>query len=55
MGVVGQKVARHTKTGYQYSKAMKKFGGKWTRERLDKFLENPTAFVPGTTMNLSWN
>jgi cytochrome c2 len=51
MGVVGQDVARHTSTGYQYSKAMKKLGGTWTREKLDKFLENPAAVVPGTTMN----
>jgi cytochrome c2 len=51
MGVVGQDVARHTSTGYQYSKAMKSLGGTWTREKLDKFLENPAAMVPGTTMN----
>jgi len=51
MGVVDQDIARHTSTGYQYSKAMKKLGGTWTREKLDKFLENPSAVVPGTTMN----
>jgi cytochrome c len=29
---------------------MSGYGGRWTRERLDRFLENPRAAVPGTTM-----
>lgn len=49
MGVVGSKVARHK--NYDYSEAMVEFGGTWTRERLDKFLTNPQATVPGTTMD----
>ena len=49
MRIVGKDVARWT--GFQYSTAMKKYGGKWTRRRLDEFLENPAAMVPGTTMN----
>ena len=47
--VVGARVARHKY--YEYSDAMKNFGGKWTADRLDKFLENPGAVVPGTTMS----
>lgn len=51
MGVVGSKVARH-KT-YAYSDAMIDFGGKWTRERLDQFLADPQATVPGTAMEFA--
>ena len=49
VGVVGGKVARHK--NYDYSEAMAKFGGTWTPERLDKFLTDPQATVPGTTMD----
>ena len=28
-------------------------GGVWSRERLDAFLANPDAFVPGTTMSFA--
>jgi cytochrome c2 len=35
---------------YRYSSALGNLGGKWTRERLDKFLTNPQAYVPGTKM-----
>jgi cytochrome c2 len=38
---------------YQYSPALKAYGGAWTKERLDKFLEDPRAAVPGTTMLFS--
>jgi cytochrome c2/glucose/arabinose dehydrogenase len=47
-GVVGSKVARHE--DYRYSSAMVKFGGHWTRARLDQFLKDPKGTVPGTTM-----
>jgi cytochrome c2 len=36
--------------GYRYSSAMSELGGRWTRERLDRFLTNPQAFLPGTKM-----
>jgi cytochrome c len=48
--VVGRNVA--TAVGYQYSAALSKLGGKWTRDRLDQFLTNPQAYVPGTKMRL---
>lgn len=38
---------------FPYSNAMKKAGANgliWTEDTLDKFLENPTRFVPGTRM-----
>ncbi|MFO0756147.1 MAG: PQQ-dependent sugar dehydrogenase [Byssovorax sp.] len=38
---------------YQYSPALKAFGGVWTKDRLDKFLEDPRAVVPGTTMQFN--
>lgn len=32
---------------------MARFGGRWTEERLDRFLESPSAVVPGTTMGFA--
>jgi cytochrome c len=48
-GIVGSAVA--SAPGYgAYSPALKSFGGKWTRERLDTFLTSPQATVSGTNM-----
>lgn len=47
-GVVGRPVASHE--GFKYTAALQAFGGDWTYERLDKFLENSQALVPGTGM-----
>jgi len=49
-GVVGRRVA--SVEGFQYSPALRAAGGVWTRERLDAFLQNPAAAIPGTTMTL---
>ena len=49
MGVVGEKVARHS--DFRYSDALRRHGGWWTTERLDEFLRNPAETVPGTSMN----
>jgi len=46
--IVGRPVA--TRDDFAYSDALRQFGGRWTRERLDKFLANPQAAVPGTKM-----
>lgn len=46
--VVGRRVGGEF--DFDYSPAMKNFGGKWSRERLDQFLQNPAGAVPGTTM-----
>lgn len=35
---------------FSYSDAMATYGGKWNRERLDRFLADPAAAVPGNTM-----
>jgi len=47
-GVVGHEVA--AAEGFNYSKALRDFGGTWTWERLARFLENPRGTVPGTKM-----
>jgi len=36
--------------GFEYSEALKEFGGKWELERLDEFLADPAGTVPGTRM-----
>ena len=36
--------------GFAYSKVMRESGIVWNEATLDRFLENPTAVVPGTTM-----
>jgi cytochrome c2 len=48
-GVVNGKVASAKR--YNYSQAMTELGGRWTASRLDSFLKNPQAVVPGTTMD----
>jgi len=48
MHVVGRRVA--SGPGFEYSQAMKDFGGRWTPERLDQFLADPAGTVPGTAM-----
>jgi cytochrome c len=45
---VGRQVAAND--DFNYSQAMRDFGGRWTRERLDQFLADPAATVPGTSM-----
>ena len=47
--VAGRSVA--AVSGFQYSKAMKGFGGAWSDERLAAFLQKPKDAVPGTKMN----
>jgi len=36
--------------GFEYSDALKAFGGNWELERLDEFLADPAGAVPGTRM-----
>jgi cytochrome c len=38
---------------FNFSSAMKTKGGKWTFEELDKFLEAPRAYIPGTAMTFA--
>jgi cytochrome c len=39
--------------GFNFSAAMKKKGGKWTYEELNKFLAGPQAYIPGTAMTFA--
>jgi cytochrome c len=51
-GVVGREVA--TAEGFsRYSEAMKAYGGVWSPERLDAFLEKPKAAIKGTRMGFA--
>jgi cytochrome c len=50
-GLIGRRVG--SVPGFSYSPAMKKAGAAgmiWDQATLDKFLENPTKFMPGTRM-----
>jgi cytochrome c len=47
-GIVGR--PRASEPGFSYSAAMKAKGGDWTIDDLNKFLENPKGFIPGTLM-----
>jgi len=46
--VVGE--VRGEGRGFNFSKAMKEKGGKWTYEELDKFLTDPRGYINGTAM-----
>jgi cytochrome c len=48
-GIVGRRVA--SEPGYEFSPAMKAFGGVWTRERLDAYLADPRTVVPNSKMS----
>jgi cytochrome c len=47
-GVVGR--PRASEAGFEYSPAMKAKGGTWTYDELNKFLEGPAKYIPGTKM-----
>ena len=47
-GIVGKQVA--SAAGFAYSGALQEFGGVWTYERLDGYLENSSSYIPGTSM-----
>ncbi len=50
-GVVGRPVA--SAEGFNYTDAMKEYGGDWTPERLDAYLAKPRDVVPGTSMSFA--
>lgn len=41
------------RNGFAFSAALKEKGGEWTYEDLNKFLDNPQGFVPGTKMTFA--
>src|SRR5579872_7157542 len=50
-GIVGDKVGEGR--GFNFSAAMKAKGGVWTIDDLDKFIDNPKGFIPGTAMGFA--
>ena len=50
-GVVGR--AKAAADGFGYSDALASMGGEWTPENLSGFLEKPSSYAPGTSMNFS--
>jgi cytochrome c len=51
-GIVGDKRGEG-RGGFNYSAAMKAKGGTWTYEDLNKFIDNPKGFIPGTAMGFA--
>lgn len=49
-GVVGAPKARSP--WFAYSQPLRKKGGTWSAEDLDKFLANPSGYIPGTSKTL---
>jgi cytochrome c len=50
-GVVGKGLG--SAAGFAYSDALKKVGGAWSFEQLDKWLTSPRDFAPGTKMSFA--
>ncbi|WP_438276541.1 c-type cytochrome [Nitrobacter sp.] len=50
-GVVNRPVA--SMPGFNYSAALKAKGGNWTFAELDKWIEDPRAYVKGTSMSFA--
>ena len=50
-GVLDRDKGSHA--GFNYSAGMKGKGGKWTFDDLNHFLQNPKAFVTGTSMSFA--
>ncbi len=49
--IVGAPVAG--RQGFKYSSALAGHGGVWDEEALDRWLENPRGFIPGTKMTFA--
>jgi len=50
-GVIGRRAA--SSSGYGYSEGMRAFGERWTEDALRRYLAEPAALVPGTSMVLA--
>jgi cytochrome c len=50
-GIVGDKKGEGR--GFNFSAPMKAKGGTWTIDDLNKFIDNPKGFVPGTAMGFA--
>ena len=47
-GIIGRPKASHE--GFNFSAALKAKGGDWSFDEINKFIQNPKGYVPGTTM-----
>ena len=50
-GIIGDKKGEGR--GFNFSAAMKAKGGEWTFDDLNKFIDNPKGFIPGTAMGFA--
>ena len=50
-GIVGR--AKAAESGFAYSDALKKLGGNWGYDDLDKWIEKPSEMAPGTKMGFA--
>src|SRR5690606_29437078 len=50
--ILGDPLA-HGRGGFAFSDALKKVGGNWTFEQMDKWLASPRAFANGTKMSFA--
>ena len=50
-GIVGDKIGEGR--GFNFSTAMKAKGGTWTIDDLNKFINNPKGYIPGTAMGFA--
>jgi cytochrome c len=50
-GILGDKKGEGR--GFNFSAPMKAKGGEWTYDDLNKFIDNPKGFVPGTAMGFA--
>jgi cytochrome c len=44
---------RASEAGFSYSEAMKKKGGIWTPDEINKFIHSPQKYIPGTHMTFA--
>jgi cytochrome c len=51
-GTIGEPVGQG-KGGFAFSDALKKVGGSWTFDQMDKWLKSPREFAPGTKMTFA--
>jgi cytochrome c len=51
-GIVGDKRGVD-RNGFNFSAAMKAKGGTWTYDDLNKFIDHPKGFIPGTAMGFA--
>jgi cytochrome c len=49
---VGRRVA--SRSGFAYSPALREAGGHWTEDAIRRYVADPAAYAPGTSMELAF-